>query len=55
MEMYDTLTRHFSMLTYIYLNEDGCWVIPSIPMKNKFKLHISLSYTVSPEHVDSEE
>ncbi len=46
----DKLSRHLSMLTYIYLNVDECWLIS--PMQ-RFKLHVLLNYAINPENVIS--
>ncbi len=39
----DKLSRHLSMLTYIYLNMDECWLTYSMHQQ-RFKLHIFLNY-----------
>ncbi len=39
----DKLSRHLSMLTYIYLNVDECSLTSFVPQQS-FKLQISLNY-----------
>ncbi len=39
----DKLSRHLSMLTYIYLDVDECWLTSSMS-EQMFKLQISLNY-----------
>ncbi len=46
MKICNTLRRHLSMLTYIYLNVDECWLTYSIPQQ-RVKLQILL-ITVKP-------
>ncbi len=53
MEICDKLSRHLSMLTYIYLNVDECWLTSPMPYQ-RFKLQILLNYAVNPENFISE-
>ncbi len=48
MEIFDTIRRHTSMLTYIYLNVDECWLISS-KQQQMCKLQIFLNYAIIPK------
>ncbi len=39
----DKLSRHLSMLTYIHLNVDECWLTSSMPHQ-RFKLKLSVMF-----------
>ncbi len=43
MGIFDKLIRHLSMLPYIYLNVDECWLTYYMPQQ-RFKLQIALKY-----------
>ncbi len=55
MEICSKLRRDLAtMFTYIYLNEDECWLI-FFMHQQRFQLQILLNYAVIPENVVSED
>ncbi len=51
MKMCDTLRKHLCMPTYIYLNDDDCWLTFFYTPEKTFNL---FNYVVIPENVVSE-
>ncbi len=45
LRIYDTIWIYLSMLTYIYLKVDECWLTSSMHQQ-RFKLHMSFNYAV---------